>query len=345
MRGKPHHLPDGRAMAYQYYAPAGRLYNKPIGHQGGSQWRSGSMNLFMYGRAVGHTCKGKTLIALDGVDVTRGDGKIEYNVKSYEQALAIVKRWADTNAAAFWHSPSSRMILKPKNNGARWTGKGIGGEGIGTELELVADAAGFPPCAAWSKCSVSAKRSPPAACTPQGCRELSRTGLVSRWRRPQPRVAPSRTRKHHGGRCVAPKALPPATGGARAPKLAPVEQWQAQRFALRHCARNTGDVTCARKRVCPRRSRSRCRPYPGVNHTPLLELRFSTYRRQTPCPSPSGTRRRRSRRRSRRCRGRRTPFPSPRPSRARARERDEAASGCEGSREARASRRPRPARR
>ena len=132
MRGKPHHLPDGRAMAYQYYAPAGRLYNKPIGHQGGSQWRSGSMNLFMYGRAVGHTCKGKTLIALDGVDVTRGDGKIEYNVKSYEQALAIVKRWADTNAAAFWHSPTSRMILKPKNNGARWTGKGIGGEGIGT---------------------------------------------------------------------------------------------------------------------------------------------------------------------------------------------------------------------
>ena len=132
MRGKPHHLPDGRAMAYQYYAPAGRLYNKPIGHQGGSQWRSGSMNLFMYGRAVEHTCKGKTLIALDGVDVTRGDGKIEYNVKSYEQALAIVKRWADTNAAAFWHSSSSRMILKPKNNGARWTGKGIGGEGIGT---------------------------------------------------------------------------------------------------------------------------------------------------------------------------------------------------------------------
>ena len=143
MRGKPHHLPDGRAMAYQYYAPAGRLYNKPIGHGGGSQWRSGSMNLFMYGRAVGHTCNGKTLIALDGVDVTRGDGKIEHNVTSYEQALEIAKRWADTNAAAFWHSPSNRMILKPKNNGARWTGKGIGGEGIGT-LFMWADKPLFP---------------------------------------------------------------------------------------------------------------------------------------------------------------------------------------------------------
>jgi len=143
MRNKPHHLPDGRAMAYQYYAPARQLYHKPIAYKGGSQWRSGSMNLFMYGRAVGHKCNGKTLIALDGVDVTRGDGRVEHNVRSYEQAIATVKRWADTNAAAFWHSPSGRLILKPKNKGARWTGKQVNGEGLGT-LFMWADKPLFP---------------------------------------------------------------------------------------------------------------------------------------------------------------------------------------------------------
>ena len=44
----------------------------------------------------------RVILALDGVDVTRGDGKIEHNVTSYEQALEIAKRWGDTNAAAFW---------------------------------------------------------------------------------------------------------------------------------------------------------------------------------------------------------------------------------------------------
>ena len=69
MAKKPHTLPDGRHMAYQYYAPAGKLYNKPIGHNGGSQWRSGSMNLIMWGCSVGHVSNGKTLIRLNGVDV------------------------------------------------------------------------------------------------------------------------------------------------------------------------------------------------------------------------------------------------------------------------------------
>lgn len=78
------------------------------------------MNLFLYGRSVGHQRNGKTLIALDGVDFCGGDGKIEHGVASYEQALDLAKRWEDTGNAAFWHAPSKRFIQKPKNNGARW---------------------------------------------------------------------------------------------------------------------------------------------------------------------------------------------------------------------------------
>ena len=133
MRGKPHHLPDGRAMAYQYYAPAGRLYQE-------ADWARGRLAvalgldepLHVRSRRGAHVQRQDAHRARR-VGVTHdNDGKIEHNVTSYEQALEIAKRWADTNAAAFWHSPSNRMILKPKNNGARWTGKGIGGEGIGT---------------------------------------------------------------------------------------------------------------------------------------------------------------------------------------------------------------------
>jgi hypothetical protein len=126
MAKKPHTLPDGRLMAYQYYAPSGKLYNKPIGHNGGSQWRSGSMNLIMWGCSVGHVSNGKTLIRLNGVDVCGGDGKIKNGTTSYEDALNTVKQWNETDTAAFWHAPSRRLILKPKNKGARWTrGDGV----------------------------------------------------------------------------------------------------------------------------------------------------------------------------------------------------------------------------
>ena len=119
MKGKEFRK-NGKPMAYQYYVPAGKLYNKPIGHSGGSQWRSGSMNLIMWGRSTGHTSNGKTLIEMDGVDVGGGDGKIQNGVASFGTALAGVKGWNDTNSFAFWHAPTKRLILKPKDKGARW---------------------------------------------------------------------------------------------------------------------------------------------------------------------------------------------------------------------------------
>lgn len=114
-------------MAYQYYAPAGRLYNKPAKRgDGTSAWQRGSMNLFMWGRSTGHTKDGKTLIACHGVDMCGGDGKISHNTTDYEHALRLVQMWGELDAAAFWHQPSKRLILKPKSNGGRWAaGDGV----------------------------------------------------------------------------------------------------------------------------------------------------------------------------------------------------------------------------
>jgi len=111
-------------MAYQYYVPRDKLYNKPVGHfgEGGSEWRSGSMNLFMWGRSLGHTSKGKTLVACEGVDVCFGDGSIDHGVSSVEEAEKCVKGgFVDTDTWAFWHAPTQRLIQKPKNRGGKWS--------------------------------------------------------------------------------------------------------------------------------------------------------------------------------------------------------------------------------
>jgi hypothetical protein len=121
MQQKPHETDDGQRLAYQYRD--GKLLQKPVDL--GAEWRSGSTNLIMWGRSVNHKANGKMLIALHGVDMQGGNGKVERNVSSYEEALDIAKRWEDTDTATFWHAPSNQLINKPKNNGARW-GRGDG---------------------------------------------------------------------------------------------------------------------------------------------------------------------------------------------------------------------------
>ena len=65
---------------------------------------------------------GRHLVALENVDLGGGDGKVE-TLSSYGEAEQRVKDgfMEGTNAAAFWHPSTHRLILKPKNAGAKWT--------------------------------------------------------------------------------------------------------------------------------------------------------------------------------------------------------------------------------
>ena len=40
--------------------------------------------------------------------------------KSYDEALARAVAWERTDSAVFWHTPSQRLIEKPKGNGCKW---------------------------------------------------------------------------------------------------------------------------------------------------------------------------------------------------------------------------------
>jgi hypothetical protein len=64
------------------------------------------------------------LIALKDVDCCFGDGRVDGGVHSYEAALEMIKQRNNVKqtTAYFLHSPSHRLIEKPKNNGCNWVG-------------------------------------------------------------------------------------------------------------------------------------------------------------------------------------------------------------------------------
>ena len=78
--------------------------------------------------------RNQVLAAAEGVDFCGGDGRIQQDVKTYADALALVKAWRQEEikekkeypSAYFWHEHSYRLIEKPVDNGCKFTkGDGI----------------------------------------------------------------------------------------------------------------------------------------------------------------------------------------------------------------------------
>lgn len=86
----------------------------------GARWSSGA-SLYVFGLDTGHRSQGKILIALQDVDCCFGDGRIE-SCSSYQTAVDMVKQKPPNEVAHFLHTPSRRLIAKPKNNGCFWVG-------------------------------------------------------------------------------------------------------------------------------------------------------------------------------------------------------------------------------
>ena len=115
--------PAASSVAYQFFAPFKALFTKPVGHNGEGEWRQqnpSDANLYLYGKDTGHRAGGKTLVAVQDVDLCFGDGQVDNGVVSYDEALARAVAWERTDSAAFWHTPSQRLIEKPKGNGCKW---------------------------------------------------------------------------------------------------------------------------------------------------------------------------------------------------------------------------------
>ena len=90
----------------------------------GAKWSHGA-ELIVYAQDTGHRSQGKALIALKDVDCCFGDGGITNGVHSYAAALAtIIARDNVNQTAYFLHSPSNRLIEKPKDRGSNWVGYG-----------------------------------------------------------------------------------------------------------------------------------------------------------------------------------------------------------------------------
>ena len=87
--------------------------------------------MFVYGTDLNHTHNGRMLIRMDNVYLSGADGKIDYDVKSAEEAIKLFKSKTGSNEYAYeWHKSSSRLIEKPPSSkvgsGATWS-KGQGG--------------------------------------------------------------------------------------------------------------------------------------------------------------------------------------------------------------------------
>jgi len=82
------------------------MYTKPIGRDASWSGLHKPYNLFIQGKDTGHRSNGKLLIYMQGVDCCGGDGKVEYEVSSYEQAFELVKQWNNIDGAVFLHEPT-----------------------------------------------------------------------------------------------------------------------------------------------------------------------------------------------------------------------------------------------
>lgn len=94
-------------VAYQYWVGHKKLFTKPTGK--GATWTNehtnnnpNDGNLFLYGKNTGVKHNGRTLFWVDGVDAANAgaaDGRIDYNVTSYNEALEKVKKYKNTNVS------------------------------------------------------------------------------------------------------------------------------------------------------------------------------------------------------------------------------------------------------
>ena len=94
-------------VAYQYWVSHKKLFTKPTGK--GATWTNehtnnnpNDGNLFLYGKNTGVKHNGRTLFWVDGVDAANAgaaDGRIDYNVTSYNEALEKVKKYKNTNVS------------------------------------------------------------------------------------------------------------------------------------------------------------------------------------------------------------------------------------------------------
>jgi len=88
----------------------------------GAKWSRGA-DLIVFGKDTGHRSRDKILIALKDVDCCFGDGQVTGGVHSYDDALRRIIKSDNVNQTAyFFHSPSNRLIEKPKDRGANWVG-------------------------------------------------------------------------------------------------------------------------------------------------------------------------------------------------------------------------------
>ena len=87
----------------------------------GPKWSSASTPLIVYAKDTGHRAHGKILIALRDVDCCFGDGSVFNGVHGYDAALrAVIAKDNVSQTAYFLHTPSNRLIEKPKDRGSNW---------------------------------------------------------------------------------------------------------------------------------------------------------------------------------------------------------------------------------
>merc|ERR1712139_95928 len=63
---------------------------------------------------------GLALIKVDGVDCCYGDGDIDNDVTTFDEAFETVKRH-HKHMTYCWHEPSGRLIEKPTDSDSHWT--------------------------------------------------------------------------------------------------------------------------------------------------------------------------------------------------------------------------------
>ena len=92
-------------------------------------------NLFLWGTNLGISLDGRELFCMKDVSINGGDGFVEENVLSYDQAFAKVKTYTKTTESAFlWDLKSKRLIEKPAS-----AKSGVWAKGLGTCLYMFAD--------------------------------------------------------------------------------------------------------------------------------------------------------------------------------------------------------------
>lgn len=118
--------PKKSNVAYQYWVDHRRLFTKPTGH--GAIWtnehalrHSGQCHLFVCGTNMNHELNGRTLVKLDNVETTGGDGPADNDISNQEAALEKVIAHKNSDIAYFWCSKSNRLIQKPPDKKVgRW---------------------------------------------------------------------------------------------------------------------------------------------------------------------------------------------------------------------------------